>query len=60
MKKVFTELIILKNTIKFDLTLIQPSFTIGIINYLIKFIIYYKNTSVFFKTNYKLIKFKLK
>ncbi len=59
MKKVFTELIVLKNTIKFDLTLIKPSLTIGLINYLIKFIIYNKNTSDFIKINHKLIKSKL-
>ena len=59
MKKIFTELIVLKNTIKFDLTLIKPSLTIGLINYLIKFIIYNKNTSDFIKINHKLIKSKL-
>ena len=41
MKKVFTELFVLKNTIKFDLTLIKQWLTIGLINYLIKFINYY-------------------
>ena len=60
MKKVFTELFVLKNTRKFDLTLIKPwLLIIGLINYLIKFIIYYKNTSDFIKINRKLIKSKI-
>jgi hypothetical protein len=52
MKIIFTEFFLLKNTRKFDLTLIKPwLLIIGLINYLIKFIIYYKNTSDFIKIN---------
>ncbi len=59
MKIVFTEFFVLKNTRKFDLTLIKPWLTIGLINYLIKLIIYFKITSDFIKINRKLIKSKL-
>ena len=59
MKIVFTEFFVLKNTIKFDLTLTKPWLIIGLINFLIKFIIYYKITSDFIKINRKLIKSKL-
>ena len=58
MKIIFTEFFLQKNTRKFELTLIKPWSLIGLINYLIKFIIYYKNTSDFIKINRKLIKSK--
>ena len=60
MKIIFTEFFLQKNTRKFELTLIKPWLLIDLINYLIYFIIFYKNTSDFIKINRKLIEFKFK